>query len=691
MSDQAAPPPLDVLLARREWVRRFARTLARDDATADDLEQDAWVAAIEHPPRHVEAPTGWLRRVLVRRAIDVGVEGRRRETRERVASRAESMPASADVVAAAEAHRRVVEAVLALDEPYRTTVLLRFFEDLPPREVAARMSVPVETVRSRVKRACEQLRGRLDDEGGGGRAAWLAPLLAVRAPDDVVPAPAGNAAVAGRPLGAYVGAGAALLVAIVLVVAWMRPHERAASRSLAAAAPNRAQPAAVRGPQRGRDGRPRAAEGLATETPAQDDASKAAAPATSAASDPKTPRAFTVYVVDERGAPVVGLRVRIDPEEMADELDAVSDERGRAKFEVVGAVRSARAEARAADGRAWRPRSRLVSVAKTAMSVELVVAPGAWIRGRAEHEDGKPFEWAEIVALDGARSVARAYAGEDGAFEIAVPESGTFDVALTGVSHQVFGTTNGPTGRTTRVMDRGYGPTDGEAGGVAVGTEGIVLTRRVPAGRRAMRVRATTADGRPVAGAAIRVDGGGLQAPPAPTVLPTTDADGRCTVEDVPDCRVSVGLAAGPADPWPWTAVGCMPPVQPLFARPGDAEVTIEFQAATTIAGRVEVPPDMKRRRLDGRPSPARVETWLGDELVSFAWTDADDRFVASIPASSGGPYRLLAAIWSEDGRRYLAETSDVRHGAADVVLRIATNDPPPAPAPAKPFVAAPK
>src|SRR5688572_4580251 len=133
MPDQVVPPPLDVLLARREWVRRFARTLARDDASADDLEQDAWLAALEHPPRNTEAPAGWLRRVLVHRPIDVSVEGRRRESREHAASRSEASRAARDVVASAEAHRRVVEAVLALEEPYRTTVLLRFFEDLPPR------------------------------------------------------------------------------------------------------------------------------------------------------------------------------------------------------------------------------------------------------------------------------------------------------------------------------------------------------------------------------------------------------------------------------------------------------------------------------------------------------------------------------------------------------------------------------
>ena len=71
-------------------------------------------------------------------------------------------------------------AEIALDEPYRTTVLLRFFEDLPPRRVAARMGVPVETVRSRVQRAVTQLRSRLDPDGDGRGAAWCLLLPAGR-------------------------------------------------------------------------------------------------------------------------------------------------------------------------------------------------------------------------------------------------------------------------------------------------------------------------------------------------------------------------------------------------------------------------------------------------------------------------------------------------------------------------------
>ena len=42
----------------------------------------------------------------------------------------------------------VVRAVLELEEHHRDVVLLRWFENMPPRAIARALSVPVETVRS---------------------------------------------------------------------------------------------------------------------------------------------------------------------------------------------------------------------------------------------------------------------------------------------------------------------------------------------------------------------------------------------------------------------------------------------------------------------------------------------------------------------------------------------------------------
>src|SRR5690606_32171457 len=79
------------------------------------------------------------------------------------------------ILARVEMQQHVASAVLALDEPYRTAVLLRYWEELPPRSIAARLGLPTETVRTRLKRGLSQLRARLD-ERYGARAPWLLPM-----------------------------------------------------------------------------------------------------------------------------------------------------------------------------------------------------------------------------------------------------------------------------------------------------------------------------------------------------------------------------------------------------------------------------------------------------------------------------------------------------------------------------------
>jgi RNA polymerase sigma-70 factor (ECF subfamily) len=670
MSDRAAPPPIDVLLAHREWVRRFARSLARDDASADDLVQDAWIAAVEHPPRHTDAPAGWLRRVLVRRAIHVSVERRRRDVRERAAARPEARPAAGDVVAVAEAHRRVVEAVMALDEPYRTTILLRLFEDLPPREVAARMDVPVETVRSRVRRACEQLRARLDEEHGGDRAAWLVPLIG----GPVAAGRGGPARARPRTLRPALGIAAAVVLPAAAVVA-IFAHGDAddGTRTVAAAARG------VGGSERRRE----SARTARRATPTGAVAEEASAPTppeqppSAAPVDERAPHEFVVSVVDPDRAPVAGVRIRIDPAEMKDELDATSDERGRAKFTVTGAIRTATALPRAADGRAWRSVAQRVAVPAGARAVELVVERGAWISGRALNADGTPYPFAGVVALDHGRTVGSAFADDNGVYEIAVPPEGRWDIALTGESHEVFGTENSPTGRITQVMDRGRGPTDGEIRDIGAGAQGVELVAREPVGTGELMILVRTPDGRPLAGVPLRIDRNTWKNEDG---TPVTDADGRVTVHDVPNCRVGVSVGMGPLDPRPWADSGFMPPVDRLRLRPGADENVIEFRPARPVRGRVVVPPDLTWRD-PAHPPPAVVRLQEHGVSVSIGWMEADGRFTVFAPASSPGPFEASIDVRSADGRTYRA-AAEAAPGAQEVLLPLVTADPPPAPQP---------
>ena len=92
------------------------------------------------------------------------------------------MPSAAQLVQEAEVQRELVTAILGLEDPYRSTLLLRFFHDRSPKEIAELQGLSGSTVRSRLKRGLEQLRTQLDDRFESDRRAWTMMLLPHRSP-----------------------------------------------------------------------------------------------------------------------------------------------------------------------------------------------------------------------------------------------------------------------------------------------------------------------------------------------------------------------------------------------------------------------------------------------------------------------------------------------------------------------------
>lgn len=174
----------DELLREVSWLRRLAQRLVADPGVADDLAGDtlaAWSAA-RTPP---DNPRGWLATVLRHFAEHHHRRAERRRRAEAIAAAPRVARPVDESLATAELHKNLVDAVLALDEAYRTPIVLRFLDELPLREVARRLGVPVETARTRIRRGLDRLRSRLD-ERHGGRAAWVV-LCASRTPPLVVP------------------------------------------------------------------------------------------------------------------------------------------------------------------------------------------------------------------------------------------------------------------------------------------------------------------------------------------------------------------------------------------------------------------------------------------------------------------------------------------------------------------------
>lgn len=162
------------------WLRSLARTLVRDAHAAEDVVQDTWVAALGSGPRHLQGGRlrAWLatvaRNVARRQHRD---EANRRRHEEQCGESAD--PEVTDEVERLRLQRLVADQVLALREPYRTAVLLRYQEGLSYARIAKRENIRQETARRRVSRGIALLRERLDARFGGDPQAWclaLAPL-----------------------------------------------------------------------------------------------------------------------------------------------------------------------------------------------------------------------------------------------------------------------------------------------------------------------------------------------------------------------------------------------------------------------------------------------------------------------------------------------------------------------------------
>lgn len=171
---------LDLLLTHDAFVRSIARSILRDDADVDDVVQETYRIALARPPAVTSAFSAWLATVARRAALGLLRTRSRRERLLRDATPGKPPPTAHDILEREELRRRVVEAVLALDEPYRGTVLLVHLEGLAPVEAARRQQVPIDTIRTRLKRARARLREHFERGAGGTRAlAGIAGLAGV--------------------------------------------------------------------------------------------------------------------------------------------------------------------------------------------------------------------------------------------------------------------------------------------------------------------------------------------------------------------------------------------------------------------------------------------------------------------------------------------------------------------------------
>jgi RNA polymerase sigma factor (sigma-70 family) len=173
----------ETLLADADWLRRLAACLVDNRADAEDLVQGTWLAALRSPPTAGRPPRPWLAQVL-RNVFRMDARGSaRRRAREKQAAEVlrDERPSPPDVLERLQIQKTVAGLLMELEEPYRTTLTLRFFDEVAPAEIGRMQDVPSGTVRWRINEGLRRLRQRLDEAHGGRRDAWrslLFPLLA---------------------------------------------------------------------------------------------------------------------------------------------------------------------------------------------------------------------------------------------------------------------------------------------------------------------------------------------------------------------------------------------------------------------------------------------------------------------------------------------------------------------------------
>jgi RNA polymerase sigma-70 factor (ECF subfamily) len=185
---------LDDLLAHAAWMRGLARRLLGDGDEADDVVQDAWLSALRLPPARGHTLRPWMATVILNLVRSRARSGARTRAREQLFGSPDPAPAAEEMLVQLQTERKLAQLVLALDEPYRRTILLRFHDGQSSAEIAREEGIPEGTVRWRLKYGLDELRRRFakDEPGGEGKVALgaLVPLVGPRSLPPAVPVPA---------------------------------------------------------------------------------------------------------------------------------------------------------------------------------------------------------------------------------------------------------------------------------------------------------------------------------------------------------------------------------------------------------------------------------------------------------------------------------------------------------------------
>lgn len=336
-----SPTSAETLLAHLDWIRRLARQMVAETDAADDLAQEACVVALHRQPRDHARFRPWIAEVMRNALRERRRSSARRDAREGEVARTEAQESTERIVERVTLQRELVQAVLELDEPFKSAILLRFFENLPPRAIAQRLGTTVNTVNSRIGRGLERLRERLD-RSAGGREQWLLaftpwlklkPLASSAAALHTASAPTGAASATGSVASTSLGTAttlggivlnaklaAVLVSAIALVTAAFFVLRSPAAREPGALAATPTAPVQDERTPLAGEAQLSAGASSRADASAPAPASASTTPASSAPS--AAARKVRGRVLDAEGGPRAGVKLRLQGSSQALELSS---------------------------------------------------------------------------------------------------------------------------------------------------------------------------------------------------------------------------------------------------------------------------------------------------------------------------------------------------------------------------------
>jgi RNA polymerase sigma-70 factor (ECF subfamily) len=157
----------------RRWERPLfliAFRITGQAAEAEDVRQQVFVKLLEAPGavREPEVFPAWIRRAVVNAALSALRQRKRRQKIriQQTANRAEAVVLHPDEGLLAEEQARQLSGALSQLEPEARALLsLRFDQDLTFAEIAEVLDEPASTIKSRLARSVERLRGLLKTHG----------------------------------------------------------------------------------------------------------------------------------------------------------------------------------------------------------------------------------------------------------------------------------------------------------------------------------------------------------------------------------------------------------------------------------------------------------------------------------------------------------------------------------------------